>query len=241
MNGHLSARRAPFWPGGGFRARPTSVFRQSGAPPDETALNPGRGHSWGVGKALTCAKNSSWCRSAVQPDPIGKVSGPMIDRFVSVIIAVVVIGLIALVSSMRCRLTPSPKKRPLLPTPMRKNWPREQSASSGQLRPRETWDHIEVYEKTTARDYQLTLYYRLPPPNYTEAEFDTKRIARAVLTELVEAGAKPSDERISVYVAAYRRVKGETGKDMIEGWGFTRYDSNHDELVYSHDYGPFGR
>ena len=49
------------------------------------------------------------------------------------------------------------------------------------------WDYIEVDKDATAKSYHLTLFYKWPGPDEEdEPEWDTKRIARAVLAELLE-------------------------------------------------------
>ena len=102
------------------------------------------------------------------------------------------------------------------------------------------WDYIEVDKDTTAKSYHLTLFYNWPGPDEEEEpEWDTKRIARAVLAELLASGAKPMEEQIIVIVQAWRRTKGETGKDLGVFYGVTSYRASDDQLHFQRKVGLF--
>ena len=84
----------------------------------------------------------------------------MIDKVVGWVIVVVVIGLIALfVLPLALPSDPAAEKTAAAANTNAQELARR---AIGKLTPRETWDHVEVDEKTTARDYQLTLDFRRP-------------------------------------------------------------------------------
>jgi hypothetical protein len=94
------------------------------------------------------------------------------------------------------------------------------------------WNSIEI-EKAERRGYSLTLWYREQAfISQAEAQADSQAIVRAVLTALVAQGRFPADQRVTVFVSAMRRFRGETGKAMVNWYGIASYDYNRDAVRY---------
>jgi len=92
----------------------------------------------------------------------------------------------------------------------------------------QNWESITVSQKDR---YAVTLNYK-NTPLLGEPEIDTKLVARAVITELLKEGKRPARDFIMFFVYAQRPVVGETGENMVEVYGSTRYDPNTDQLIY---------
>src|SRR5437762_2179017 len=72
------------------------------------------------------------------------------------------------------------------------------------------WQAIRIDEATSGR-YTLTLLYARQPAGHDAVAADTKRIARALLAELVKAGQDPARNWTFVHVWAQQEgLRGET-------------------------------
>jgi hypothetical protein len=65
-----------------------------------------------------------------------------------------------------------------------------------------------------------------------QPESVTKLRARAILKELVDAGHSPSHESLDLFISAMRPVRGETGKPLVNWYGYTSYNYNREALEY---------
>ena len=87
---------------------------------------------------------------------------------------------------------------------------------------------------TKPNHYIVTLYYR--PGTYVSQETahaDMEMIARAILSKLIAAGHKPSNEDTFIYISAEQPTYGETGKALAFDLGHVIYDYARDQLEYS--------
>lgn len=95
------------------------------------------------------------------------------------------------------------------------------------------WDHIEVKE-AKYHSYTLKLVYRAPGPDniFTVIE-DTRKIARAILGELVASGHNPSSDGTFLWVwAQVQAGRGETGAQLVRIYGHTEYNFDNDQLEF---------
>ena len=88
---------------------------------------------------------------------------------------------------------------------------------------RPNWEEIQ-FDKHNP--YDLRLLYRTDP-HFDDVDQDLAIIARAVVSEIVAPGQKLNSW---VYVYARRRVKGETGQDLVATYGTLFYNPNDDGL-----------
>ena len=112
------------------------------------------------------------------------------------------------------------------PTPLAK------AVAAIKLKPK--WERIAI-DSESRYLYSLTLHYKGSPiVTLSDAEADTKAIARAVLAQLIKEGRKPATEHIGVLVFAQQGgyKKGETGTELIQSFGDTNYDPWGDRLVW---------
>jgi hypothetical protein len=95
------------------------------------------------------------------------------------------------------------------------------------------WDRVEI-ETARSDDYTLKLVYRAPgPDNPAVPNLDTKKIARALLNELVMIGRRPANEHMTVWVwAQVPAGTGETGQPLVRVYGHTEYDPGTDRLEF---------
>lgn len=100
-----------------------------------------------------------------------------------------------------------------------------QKITSGASNP--TWQSVEI-KKVTAGDYELEIVYRTVPSSYDDVESDTKQIVRAVLSALRATGMHAA--RIMVFTR--RDVRGETGKNLVQDFGYASYNDERDLIVF---------
>ena len=94
------------------------------------------------------------------------------------------------------------------------------------------WLNVRITE-AKPNSFTFNIDYARPPMGgLTIVEFDTKQIARAVLTALVRAGYQPAKESLSLFVFASQPVKGETSVDLVRSFGHSYYDYNNDRLIF---------
>ncbi|MDP3715501.1 MAG: hypothetical protein Q8R21_03720 [Burkholderiales bacterium] len=99
------------------------------------------------------------------------------------------------------------------------------------VKPSPKWERVEV--ATAQKDmYSIYIWYRQRPAGFAEVERDTKAVARAMLKTLVDAGQKPAEDWISVFVRGGEKVTGETGRPLSRVFGRTMYDFNNDSLTF---------
>lgn len=97
---------------------------------------------------------------------------------------------------------------------------------------KEGWRSITVDGETKENEYDVTLDYSAPAPEF-EIEDDTATIARAILKARVAAGHSPSTEDTHVFVHAERSgANGETSNDMVLLYGMSEYNPYHDAITY---------
>ena len=101
-----------------------------------------------------------------------------------------------------------------------------------------TWKNIEL-QKDNPRSYSLRLNYKpvnqigMRAMSMSDAEKDTKTIARTVLAHLLKEGRNPRDEYILIAVSAVQGgYKGETGTPKYVYFGTTSYSYTRDELEW---------
>jgi hypothetical protein len=80
------------------------------------------------------------------------------------------------------------------------------------------WAEVKVTDAGSGPS--ITLFYRstYDYEDITQAFFDTKKIARTVLTALVAAGHKPAEEDTMIFVAAYMAASRTTETKTTEGF-----------------------
>lgn len=95
------------------------------------------------------------------------------------------------------------------------------------------WDHVEI-DTAKSNDYAMKIVYRAPgPDNIFSVADDTKKIARAVLSELVASGHSPSRDHTFLWVwAQVPAGKGETGEPLVHIYGHAEYNSDNDRLEF---------
>ena len=100
------------------------------------------------------------------------------------------------------------------------------------IRMQPDWQKIEITE-AKPHSYSLNLWYRdSASPMPGESEADTTNVARVVLSALVKSGREPAKESVNVMVSAMRPVKGETGTDRVQWYGYAAYNYNYDHIEY---------
>jgi hypothetical protein len=124
----------------------------------------------------------------------------------------------------------------LLSAAKSKTPPMAQAVAAIKLKP--NWERIEL-GKQGPDSYELTLHYKpIPKPDapFTRpaiVEADTAQITRAVLTELLREGKKPSADGIFVFVSAQQGTsQGETGTLLVKFLGHTFYNPRRDLLEF---------
>jgi hypothetical protein len=94
------------------------------------------------------------------------------------------------------------------------------------------WQRIEIGE-SPENSYSFTIHYK-DWPEQPRVEADTRRIAHAVLAELMRQGHSPAKESITVFVAAHQDgLSGETGQPLVRDLGMMHYDYNSDTLKFT--------
>lgn len=93
------------------------------------------------------------------------------------------------------------------------------------------WSGLQV-DEASERSYKLTLLYKTMPSSQFEVERDTKAVAQAALTQLVQQGRQPSQEHIFLTVWAHKLEKGATGQAVVRVFGRALYDYNNDTIEY---------
>lgn len=93
------------------------------------------------------------------------------------------------------------------------------------------WSGVQVNE-AAGNDYKLILLYKSSPSNQAEVARDTKAIAQAALTELMEQGRQPAQEHIFVTVWAHKPETGATGQTLTRVYGRSVYNYNNDSIEY---------
>lgn len=92
-----------------------------------------------------------------------------------------------------------------------------------------TWEDVEI--KLAAPDsYDMTIIYKSKPKSYATVEADTRLLIRAVLTELKNAGVLEKLTIITVFT--HRNVPGETGKPLVQEFGWASYNSIRDQIEF---------
>jgi len=93
------------------------------------------------------------------------------------------------------------------------------------------WDHVEVTD-AKPNEYELKLVYREPPSDFAVRQ-DTRKLALAVLSELVATGRHPSNDGTFLWVWAQRPAgRGETGTDLVQVYGHMEYKADNDQLEF---------
>jgi hypothetical protein len=94
------------------------------------------------------------------------------------------------------------------------------------------WDHVEI-ETAQQNEYVLKLVYHEPPSDSSTVWQDTRRIALAVLSELVATGRHPSSDHTFLWVWAQCPAgRGETGAELVQVYGHMEYDYDTDQLEF---------
>lgn len=81
-------------------------------------------------------------------------------------------------------------------------------------------------------DITMDIYYNRMPSGYGEVKADTMLVARKALQAAAEVYGKPIDDMFFLYVHAYKRERGETGKELLRNFGRTFYNFNTDQLEW---------
>lgn len=93
------------------------------------------------------------------------------------------------------------------------------------------WRRVIVREASDA-GYSIAIDYAAQPKP-GDVEEDTKRLARAVLGQLVKSGHKPATEFTVVRVSGLQSgFKGETGADLVRSYGTAIYDPKGDRITF---------
>lgn len=95
-----------------------------------------------------------------------------------------------------------------------------------------TWAKV-VLNKATGSEYELEIFYKDVPPDYGVVESDTRSLIRALLAEIKKAGEEELQKLILIMVFTARDVTGETGKPLVQDFGYAKYDYIRDSIQYS--------
>jgi hypothetical protein len=94
-----------------------------------------------------------------------------------------------------------------------------------------TWEKV-IVKKAAGSFYELELFYRELPKDYGAVENDTRSLIRALLAEIKKAGENQLKKLISITVWTTRSVTGETGKPLVQNFGYSTYDYLSDSIKY---------
>jgi hypothetical protein len=89
------------------------------------------------------------------------------------------------------------------------------------------WETVTV-DRANSSSYRLEIVYKTVPRDYETVEADTRSLIRALLAEIKKSGKEPG--RIIVFTK--RDVAGETGKPLVQDFGYATYNSIQDTIQY---------
>jgi hypothetical protein len=96
------------------------------------------------------------------------------------------------------------------------------------------WEGVDA--KFEENGFTLTIWYREDPFSGMDPigiiEYDTKFVVRAVIKELISRGYHPDEQNIKIHAFAMRHITGETGKQLVQEYGFSSYNKYTDSIDF---------